>query len=141
MFWVSFVNYCDNCSKSRHIEFALIGLTVGAFLRIHSFSSLIIGSILVGIGITGINVLLPAIVADKYPNRAGSITGMYSIATTLFSAIAAYAIMPISHSSWQTGLIIVALIACFTVIFWVPNLRYNRSQADTSTTSSSKIKV
>lgn len=124
------------------IELAIVGLTVGAFLRIPSFTSLIIGSILVGIGITGINVLLPAIVADKYPSHTGSITGMYSIATTLFSAIGAYWVTPISnHSSWQIGLIIVGLITLFAVIFWLPNLHYNHLQPNTTEIFSGNVKI
>lgn len=122
------------------IELAIAGLTIGAFLRTQNFASLIIGSVLIGMAITGINVLLPAIVADKYANRAGSITGMYSIATTLFSAIGAYTITPISnHIGWQSGLAIVASIALLTAILWLPNLHYNHPQPVTTAHSQTKI--
>ena len=122
------------------IELAIIGLTIGAFLRTQNFICLISGTILIGMAITGINVLLPAIVTDKYANRAGNVTGMYSIAPTLFSAIGAYMSTPISsHSSWQTGLALVGLVALLTAIIWLPNLRFNRSQKTAA--SGNKVKI
>ena len=90
------------------------------------FTSLIIGTIMVGIAITCINVLLPAIIADKYPDKIGSVTGMYNTAMTLFAAIGAYAITPITHqSSWQTAITIISAIALIAAIVWLPNLKYN----------------
>lgn len=115
------------------IEIAMVLMFVGSYFRIFSFSSLMIGTVLVGIAITCINVLLPAIIADKYPERIGSVTGMYNTAMTLFAAIGAYTITPITHhSSWQTAVTIISAIALIAAIVWLPNLKYNeRATVDT----------
>lgn len=105
---------------------AMVLMFIGSYLRILNYSLLMVGTVLVGIAITCINVLLPAIIADKYPDRIGSVTGMYNTAMTLFAAIGAYAITPITHhSSWQTAVIIISIIALITAIVWLPNLKYN----------------
>lgn len=109
------------------IELAMVLMFVGSYLRILNYSSLIVGTILVGAAITCINVLLPAIISDKLPDRIGSVTGMYNVAMTLFAAIGAYAITPITHAtSWETAVVIISVIALFVAIVWLPNLRYNQ---------------
>lgn len=108
------------------IEIAMVLMFIGSYLRILNFSSLIIGTILVGAAITCINVLLPAIISDKMPDKIGSVTGMYNVAMTLFAAIGAYVITPITHAtSWETAIIVISVIALIAAIIWVPNLKYN----------------
>jgi CP family cyanate transporter-like MFS transporter len=109
------------------IELAMILMFIGSYLRILNFTSLMVGTILVGAAITCINVLLPAIISDKLPDRIGSVTGMYNVAMTLFAAIGAYVITPITHAtSWETAVIIISIIALIAAIIWVPNLKYNQ---------------
>lgn len=87
---------------------------------------MIIGTILVGAAITCINVLLPPVIADHYPDKIGSVTGMYNVSMSLFAAIGAYAIAPITvHSNWQTAIIILTAVIIVALIVWLPNLRYN----------------
>ena len=118
------------------IELAMILMFIGSYLRILNFSSLMIGTILVGAAITCINVLLPAIISDKLPNQIGSVTGMYNVAMTLFAAIGAYAITPITHAtSWQTAVIIISIVALIAAIIWVPNLRYNQRATNESSST------
>lgn len=112
------------------IAIAMALMFIGSYLRIISFPLLMVGTVLVGVAITCINVLLPAIITDKFPARIGSITGMYNTAMTLFAAIGAYAITPITHqSSWQTAVILISLIALISAIVWLPNLKYNEHAA------------
>lgn len=109
------------------IELAMILMFIGSYLRILNFSSLMIGTVLVGAAITCINVLLPAIISDKLPDKIGSVTGMYNVAMTLFAAIGAYVITPITHAtSWETAVIIISIIVLIAAIVWVPNLKYNQ---------------
>lgn len=113
------------------IEIAMVLMFIGSYLRILNFSSLIIGTILVGAAITCINVLLPAIISDKMPDKIGSVTGMYNVAMTLFAAIGAYVITPITHAtSWETAVIVISVIALVAAIIWVPNLKYNVRATD-----------
>lgn len=121
------------------LEIAMVLMFIGSYLRIINFTWLILGTALVGIAITCINVLLPAIIADKYPDKIGSVTGMYNTAMTLFAAIGAYAITPITHqSSWQTAVTIISAIALITAIVWLPNLKYNERVANTAASQETK---
>lgn len=120
------------------IEIAMILMVVGSYLRVLNFGALMLGTALVGVAITCINVLLPAIIADKFPDKIGSVTGMYNTAMTLFAAIGAYAITPITHqSSWQTAVTIISIIALVAAIVWIPNLKYNE-RATTATEKPAK---
>lgn len=107
----------------------MVIMVIGSALRILNFTSLIIGTILVGIAITCINVLLPAVITEKYPNRIGSVTGMYNVSMSLFAAIGAYTITPITtHSNWQTAVLVITAVALVTVVIWLPNLRFNSKE-------------
>lgn len=110
---------------------AMLIMAIGSWLRIFSFTSMIIGTILVGAAITCINVLLPPIIADHYPQQIGSVTGAYNVSMSLFAAIGAYAITPITnHSSWQLAVILLTVIIVITLLVWLPNLRFNSRGAD-----------
>lgn len=109
----------------------MIIMVVGSLLRIFNFSSLILGTVLVGVAITFINVLLPAVITEKYPNRIGSVTGMYNVSMSLFAAIGAYTITPITTSSnWQVAIIVITVVAVITLLIWLPNLRFNSKEAE-----------
>lgn len=113
------------------IALAMIVMVSGSFLRVFDLAALIIGTILVGAAITCANVLLPTIIADKLPEKIGSVTGMYNVAITLFAAIGAYAITPITHAtSWQAAVIIISIIILVAALVWAPNLRYNRREEE-----------
>jgi MFS transporter, CP family, cyanate transporter len=105
---------------------ALIMLSIGSFLRIHGFSALMIGTLMIGITTTFINVLLPAVISENLPTKIGPVTGTYNVALTLFSAIGAYAIAPISAAtSWQFAVELLSLLVLITALVWTPNLRFN----------------
>lgn len=111
----------------------MIIMVVGSLLRIFNFTSLIWGTILVGVAITCINVLLPAVITEKYPSRIGSVTGMYNVSMSLFAAIGAYAITPITAaSSWQMAIMVITIVALITLLIWLPNLRFNSKEAETT---------
>jgi Cyanate permease len=53
------------------IALTMILLTAGSYLRIFNISSLFIGTLLVGVALTFINVLLPALITDNLPTKIG----------------------------------------------------------------------
>lgn len=113
------------------LAIGMLIMAIGSWMRIFNFSMLIVGTILVGAAITCINVLLPPVIADHYPSRIGSVTGMYNVSMSLFAAIGAYAISPITvHSSWQTAVLVLTAIIIISLIVWLPNLRYNSREQD-----------
>jgi CP family cyanate transporter-like MFS transporter len=74
-------------SNERVLLFALIILSVGSYLRVlPSATALIGGTVLIGIGIAGGNVLLPAIIKDQFPDSVAAKTTLYTSAQMLMAA-------------------------------------------------------
>lgn len=86
-------------------------------------------------GIAVSNVLMPVIVKRYFPDRVGSMTGLYSMALALGTSMAAAATVPMTEvlgGSWRAGLGIWALPAVLAVLPWMALLR-DRSAAARST--------
>lgn len=116
------------------IAISLALLTLGSLMRIANYSMLIWGTILVGVAITFINVLLPAIITDNLPTRVGSMTSLYNVSLSLFSAIGAYAITPLAQAAnWNFAVAILSLLPLLTLLLWLPNLRFNHRDHQAST--------
>ncbi|MFF5972870.1 CynX/NimT family MFS transporter [Streptomyces sp. NPDC012769] len=105
-------------------------------------------------GIALSNVLMPVLVKKYFPDRIGSMTGLYSMALALGTSVAAAATVPMTAAlggSWRLGLGIWAALAALAVLPWLPLLRDRTpgtgaaagtptttdGGADTSSTSSS----
>lgn len=115
---------------SRHLGnesvvlIALIVLICGSLTRTINYHALIIGTLLVGISITFINVLLPAIITDRLPKQIGLMTSLYGVALDMFSAIFAYIIAPLSSlSNWQSAVIILTFLPIITLLIWIPSVK------------------
>ncbi|MBE4736321.1 CynX/NimT family MFS transporter [Streptomyces sp. ND05-3B] len=77
-------------------------------------------------GIAVSNVLMPVIVKRWFPDRVGSMTGLYSMALALGTSTAAAVTVPMTSAlggSWRTGLAVWALLATAAVVPWLPLLR------------------
>ncbi|PNG22879.1 CynX/NimT family MFS transporter [Streptomyces cahuitamycinicus] len=84
------------------------------------------GSALALMGIAVSNVLMPVIVKHWFPDRVGSMTGLYSMALALGTALAAAVTVPLTDTlggSWQTGLALWAGLAVAAVLPWLPFAR------------------
>lgn len=113
---------------------ALLLLAAGSYLRIFGFSALLTGTLIIGVATTFINVLIPAVITENLPTKIGPVTGTYNVAITLFSAVGAYAIAPISAaSSWQFAIVLLSGLVLFTALVWLPNLRFNYRTSGTDT--------
>ena len=98
------------------------------------FSALLTGTLIIGVATTFINVLIPAVITENLPTKIGPVTGTYNVAMTLFSAVGAYAIAPISAaSSWQFAIVLLSGLVLFTALVWLPNLRFNYRTSGTDT--------
>ncbi|MEU6081741.1 MFS transporter [Streptomyces sp. NPDC047108] len=73
-------------------------------------------------GIAVSNVLMPVIVKRWFPGRVGSMTGLYSMAVALGTALAAALTVPITEAlggSWRAGLMLWALPAVLAAVPWL----------------------
>ncbi|MFE5619541.1 CynX/NimT family MFS transporter [Streptomyces sp. NPDC056524] len=107
-----------------------------AGLAIRPFASGTVGflaaSALALMGIAVSNVLMPVIVKRYFPDRVGSMTGLYSMALALGTSLAAAATVPMTEAlggSWRTGIGVWAVLAALAVLPWIPLVRDRVTQA------------
>ncbi|MFF0163924.1 CynX/NimT family MFS transporter [Streptomyces sp. NPDC005263] len=77
-------------------------------------------------GIAVSNVLMPVIVKRWFPDRVGSMTGVYSMALAFGTASAAAVTVPMTEAlggSWRSGLAVWAVLAATAVLPWIPLAR------------------
>ncbi|MBL3667369.1 CynX/NimT family MFS transporter [Streptomyces sp. M2CJ-2] len=102
-------------------------VAIGAGLLIRPFTGgtagFLAASALALMGIAVSNVLMPVIVKQWFPDRVGSMTGLYSMALALGTASAAAVTVPLTEAlggNWQTGLALWAALAAAAVLPWIP---------------------
>lgn len=77
-------------------------------------------------GIAVSNVLMPVIVKRWFPDRVGSMTGLYSMALALGTSSAAAVTVPLTDAlggSWQSGLAAWAVLAAAATLPWIAMAR------------------
>ncbi|MFF6784120.1 CynX/NimT family MFS transporter [Streptomyces sp. NPDC012510] len=78
-------------------------------------------------GIAVSNVLMPVIVKRWFPDRVGSMTGLYSMAVAIGTSSAAAVTVPMTGAlgggDWRTGLAVWAVLAAAAVAPWLPFVR------------------
>jgi len=117
------------------IMIALIFLTVGIVIRsLSGAANLFIGTAILGFAIAVCNVLLPSIIKRDFPNKIGSMTGVYSISMNLSGAIASGVSVPLDVNAglkWQGALGIWGILSFVSILCWLPQLRNQTKQATT----------
>jgi CP family cyanate transporter-like MFS transporter len=105
----------------------LATLALGIVLRSTlDTTGLFLGSLLAGASIGIIGVLLPGIVKRDFPQHAGTLTGVYTMALCLGAAMAAGATVPLAHAfgdSWAPALGFWMLPAILAMLVWLPQAR------------------
>ncbi|MGW9449444.1 CynX/NimT family MFS transporter [Streptomyces sp. NPDC055632] len=87
-------------------------------------------------GIAVSNVLMPVIVKRYFPDRVGTMTGLYSMALALGTSVAAAATVPMTDAlggDWRLGLGVWAVLAALAVLPWLPLLRDRDGASRTET--------
>ncbi|MEV6649491.1 MFS transporter [Streptomyces sp. NPDC051219] len=87
-------------------------------------------------GIALSNVLMPAVIKRWFPDRLGTMTGLYSMALALGTSVAAAATVPMTRAlggSWRTGLAMWAVLAALALLVWLPVARERRTAAVVAT--------
>nr|BFD85616.1 CynX/NimT family MFS transporter [Streptomyces sp. Xyl84] len=103
---------------------------IGAGLLVRPYAGgtagFLAASALALMGIAVSNVLMPVIVKRWFPDRVGSMTGLYSMALALGTSSAAAATVPLTDAlggDWQPGLAVWAVLALAAVLPWLPLVR------------------
>lgn len=107
----------------RFLGFSLLLLASGVFLRSEgSIFMLLFGSVLVGIGITIGNVMMPAFIKKRFPLKAGIVTGWYLISMNIISAAAVGFSIPLGKIfdlGWRSSIGIWSIPAFLTFFCWI----------------------
>lgn len=124
--------------------FGLVGLAAARFARRVGVSTALVGSLVVGLvgiivrafapgvatiliptlaavsGFAIVNVLLPVAVKVWFPDRVGVMTGFYSVALVVGSALPAAVSVPLAESfgGWRAGIGLWAVPVAITLIPW-----------------------
>lgn len=88
-------------------------------------------------GIALANVLLPVVVKQRFPDRVGAMTGLYSVALNLGASTAAAVTVPLTGAfggDWRLGLGVWALVAATALPAWVLLAR-DRTHSEVTTPS------
>ncbi len=106
----------------------MVAITAGLLLRPYAggTAGFLAASALALMGIAVSNVLMPVIVKRHFPDRVGTMTGLYSMALALGTSAAAAITVPMTEAlggSWQTGLALWAGLAAAAVLPWLPLAR------------------
>ncbi|WP_218120290.1 CynX/NimT family MFS transporter [Actinopolyspora mzabensis] len=113
--------------EERTIAAALLLLFAGILLRVLPVSAALFGgTVLVGIAITGGNVLLPTVIKKRFGAQSGIMTGLYTMGISIGTAAAAGLTIPWQHFAglgWRATLAVWAVPALLAVVLWFPQHR------------------
>lgn len=111
---------------------ALILLGVGILVRVlPSVFALYGGGVLAGTAIALLNVLMPGLIKRDFPDRAASMTSVYTGAMIGGATLCAAASVPLEKAfgnSWQASLAFWSLLAAVAAVAWLPQVLIARGR-------------
>ncbi|MFG2868111.1 CynX/NimT family MFS transporter [Streptomyces sp. NPDC048338] len=111
---------------------ALLLLGAGILLRVlPSVYALYGGGVLVGTAIALLNVLMPGLIKRDFPDRAASMTSVYTGAMIAGATVVAAAAVPLEQAfgdSWQASLAFWSLLAAVAAVAWLPQVLIARGR-------------
>jgi CP family cyanate transporter-like MFS transporter len=107
----------------RLLVLAAIATAIGTGLRgAGGIAPLYLGTLLAGAAIALSQVVVPALVRARAPERAGVLTGAYSMSLVTGATVATFTAIPFEgwFGGWEPALAIWALPALVAAVVWVP---------------------
>ncbi len=101
----------------------LLAIVAGGVLRSYTgIIGLLIGTALIGVGISVANVLIPSIVKLKFADKIGVVTGIYITSMAIFASIGAGVSYPLAIAGlgWKFASLVWAAIAMLAIFAWLP---------------------
>lgn len=110
-------------SKGAIFTLTLGMIIYGLSLLIRSFGGLpglFLGAAMVGLGMCFINVLIPSIIKDNFPQKVGPVTSFYTTMMYVFAALSSAIAVPVakSTSSWQISLAMWTPLIFLCLLLW-----------------------
>lgn len=107
---------------------AMALLTVGIILRsLMGIFGLYLGTVLLGIAIAFGNVLIPALIKQNFPHRAGLVTSLYSSFMALGASLAAGISVPLAvnyNMGWRSSLSVWAIFSFIAFWVWLSQIKH-----------------
>ncbi|WP_242694892.1 CynX/NimT family MFS transporter [Pseudogracilibacillus auburnensis] len=120
--------------NEKAVLLGLVLLAMGVFIRSMDWvTTLFIGTGLAGLGIAFCNVILPGIVKEYFPEKAGMMTGVYTTAMSISAALASGLSIPLAVQlklGWEKSLLIWGIFAAISVFIWLPNVPRRKKVKD-----------
>ncbi|WP_416982981.1 CynX/NimT family MFS transporter [Streptomyces sp. T028] len=118
----------------------MVAITTGLLIRPYTggTAGFLAASALALMGIAVSNVLMPVIIKRHFPDRVGSMTGLYSMALALGTSSAAALTVPLTGAlggGWRPGLALWAALAAAAVLPWLAFVRQRRGAPGTAGTA------
>ncbi|WP_405778948.1 CynX/NimT family MFS transporter [Streptomyces sp. NBC_00859] len=111
---------------------ALVLLGIGILVRVlPSVFALYGGGVLAGTAIALLNVLMPGLIKRDFPDRAASMTSVYTGAMIGGATLCAAASVPLEKAfgnSWQASLAFWSLLAAVAAVAWLPQVLIARGR-------------
>ena len=109
----------------RALALGMLGIAVATALRsTGGVAALLAGTVLLGVAITIGNVLMPAVVKQRFPGQVGTVTGVYTAALIGGAAVAAGTSVPLANAlGLRLGLGAWALVAAAVAGIWIAAMR------------------
>ena len=96
-----------------------------------------IGTLLVGIGADGGNVLIPAIIKDNFPTKIPVATSQYTLSMLLVGSLGTgLSGVLAAHWSLPLTMAVLSVIGLINLVVWLPNLKYNHRAPTVTMTAS-----
>lgn len=123
----------------RTVFVSLVVLMVGAVLRlVPSWSMLLAGTAVLGAAIAVGNVVLPVLVKTRFPERVGSVTGLYMMALNIAAAAAASSVVPLTAAigrGWRGALAGWLAPIAIALLCWAPMALFGRGHTPTQSSA------
>ncbi|MGW0465662.1 MFS transporter [Streptomyces sp. NPDC003027] len=111
---------------------ALVLLGAGILVRVlPSVYALYGGGVLVGTAIALLNVLMPGLIKRDFPDRAASMTSLYTGAMIAGATVVAAASVPLERAfggRWEASLAFWSLLAALAAVAWLPQVLIARGR-------------
>ncbi|GAA2133952.1 CynX/NimT family MFS transporter [Kitasatospora kazusensis] len=105
---------------------AVLLLGAGVLLRVlPSVAALYAGCMVIGVAIAILNVSMPGLVKREFPDRAATMTGVYSTTMLVGATLAAGVSVPLEKvlgGGWQASLGAWSLLAVVAAVAWLPQV-------------------
>ncbi|MGW2378293.1 CynX/NimT family MFS transporter [Kitasatospora sp. NPDC001683] len=111
---------------------AVLVLGAGVLLRVlPSVFALYAGCMVIGVAIAVLNVSMPGLVKREFPDRAATMTGVYSTTMLVGATLAAGTSVPLEHAlggGWRASLGAWSLLALVAAVAWLPQVLRSRQE-------------